>query len=168
MLVYALFDDGYYCSISTSKNTTKKHICEIDICSLNVHNIHKHIGIRKHWKHWRLSWFRYETFIYLFEFKASRQEERETMLTIRTASALDSLTQQTLGTFRRPQTALTSASSENQLVLYKSESQPFFSNSQILSTSLPEMTSFTSPVPFPIWDFYCDICEHLHSMCAPN
>ncbi len=53
-----------------------------------------------------------------------------------------------------------------------------FSNSKILSPSLQGMTSFTSPVAFLIWDFYCDISdchilpvrarEHLHSMCAPN
>ena len=53
-----------------------------------------------------LFWFRYETFINLFEFKVSQQEERETqfltMLTFRTSSALNSLTQPTRGTFRRP------------------------------------------------------------------
>ena len=46
------------------------------------------------------------------------------------------------------------------------------------SQSLPGMMSFTTPVLFLIWDFYCDICdchilplrarEHLHSICAPN
>ena len=46
-------------------------------------------------------------FIYLSEFKVFQHEERETqfltMLTVRTSSALDSLNQQTCGTFRRPQ-----------------------------------------------------------------
>ena len=27
------------------------------------------------------------------------------------------------------------------------------------SATLPGMTSFTSPDPFPIWGFYCDICD---------
>ena len=35
----------------------------------------------------------------------------------------------------------------------------FFSNSKILSPSLPGMTLFTSLVSFPIWSFYCDICD---------
>ena len=60
-----------------------------------------------------LFWFSYETFIYLFEFKVFRHEERETqfltMLTGRRSSALDSLTQQTRGTFHRPPTGLTEA-----------------------------------------------------------
>ena len=52
----------------------------------------------------------------------------------------------------------------------------FFPNPKILGSSLPGMTSFKSPVLFPIWVFYCDISdchirprarEHLHSMCAP-
>ena len=33
------------------------------------------------------------------------------------------------------------------------------------SLSLPGMTSFTSPVLFPIWVFYCDIC-HCHILPA--
>ena len=40
----------------------------------------------------------------------------------------------------------------------------FFSNSKILSPSLSGMTSSTSPVTFPIWGFYCDICDcHIRS-----
>ena len=35
----------------------------------------------------------------------------------------------------------------------------FFSNSKILSPLLPGKTSFTFPVSFPIWVFYCDICD---------
>ena len=35
----------------------------------------------------------------------------------------------------------------------------FFSNSKILRPLLPGMTSFTSPVPFSIWGFYCDIYD---------
>ena len=49
-------------------------------------------------KHWRLSWFRYETFITFLTFRSSTRGERDkifTMLTVRPASALNSLTQQT-------------------------------------------------------------------------
>ena len=35
----------------------------------------------------------------------------------------------------------------------------FFSNLKILSSSLLGMTSFTSPVLFPIWGFYCYISD---------
>ena len=34
-----------------------------------------------------------------------------------------------------------------------------FLKSQNLQPTLPSMTSFTSLVPFPIWEFYFDICE---------
>ena len=72
-------------------------------------------------------------------------------------------------------TGLASASSENRLASSKPKSQLtrsefksqlfffFFSNSEILSPSLPGMTSFTSPISFSIWGFYCDICDcHIH------
>ena len=50
---------------------------------------------------------------------------------------------------------------ENQLPSSSVESQQtfFFSNPKILSPSLPSMMSFTSPVLFSIWGFYCDICD---------
>ena len=94
----------------------------------NVHNVHTHIGIRKYSKHLTtFFWFWYDTFIYLFEFKVFRHEERETKflttLTVHTSSALNSLTQSMRGTFRRPPTGLASASSENQLAPSKSNSQ---------------------------------------------
>ena len=75
-------------------------------------------------------------------------------------------------------TGLASASSENRLSSSRHESQLcLFSNPKILSSSLPGMTSFTSPVLFTIWGFYFNISdchihprvrEHLHSMCALN
>ena len=49
-------------------------------------------------KHWRLSWFRYETYITFLTFRFSTRGERDTiftMLTVRPASALNSLIQQT-------------------------------------------------------------------------
>ena len=39
----------------------------------------------------------------------------------------------------------------NSLLLFKITKNP--------SPSLPGMTSFTSPVTFPHWSFYCDICD---------
>ena len=53
----------------------------------------------------------------------------------------------------------------------------FFKITKNPSPSLPGMTSFASPVSFPIRGFYYDICdchippcerEHLRSMCAPT
>ena len=35
----------------------------------------------------------------------------------------------------------------------------FHKSPKILSASLPDMTSFTSPIPFPILGFYYDICD---------
>ena len=40
----------------------------------------------------------------------------------------------------------------NSLLLFKITKNP--------SPSLPGMTSFTSPILFPIWGFYCDICDY--------
>ena len=93
-----------------SKNTTKIWICEIDIfirIRKTFTNVHKRRN-SKNTKHIRLSFLvQVRNFYYLFKFKVFCHEERETqfltMLTVRTSSAHDSLTQQTQGTFRRPQ-----------------------------------------------------------------
>ena len=122
-----------------------------------------------------LVWFRYKTFIYLFKFKVFRYEERETQF-------LSMLTFPSNPTMCNPH--------RKQLVwprrAPKIDFLPLDSNLNLLtvffqipkSSALPGMTSFTSPVTFPIWGFYCDISdfhicpvrtrEHLHSMCAPN
>ena len=139
------------CNIYTSKNTTKIWICEIDI------------RIRKTRNTWRLSWFRNETFIYLFEFKVFRHEGRDTQF----LSILIFPSNPTTCATPPQTTGLASASSENQLPSSSVESQLtvffFFSNPKILSPSLTGMTSFTSPVLFPIWFFYSDICDcHIH------
>ena len=64
---------------------------------------------------------------------------------------------------RTPQqtTGLASPRLESQLVLSMSKSQltAFFKITKNSSSSFPGMTSFTSPVLFPIWGFYCDICD---------
>ena len=108
-----------------------------------------------------LFWFRYETFYHLFEFKVFQHEERETQFLSMLTFPSDPTT---CGT--PPQiTGLGSTSSEKQLPSSSVESllPVFFSNSKILCPSLPGLTSFTSPVLFSIWGFYCDICDcHIH------
>ena len=47
--------------------------------------------------------------------------------------------------------SLRPSSNLNSLLFFKITKNP--------SLSLPGMTSFTSPVPFPIWGFYFDICD---------
>ena len=119
------------------------------------------------------NWFRYETFIYLFEFKVFRHEERETQF-------LSMLTFPSDPHHVRPPpqtTGLSSASSENWLASCKPKSQPtaFFQIPK--SSALPGMTSFTSPVNFLSGVFIVTLLivtsapparEHLHSMCSPN
>ena len=108
-------------------------------------NAHKHIGIRK-----TRNWFRYETFIYLFEFKVFRHEERETHNFFNKCAAhfVDP------NWSRRGET-------KNRLPSFRLKSQltAIFSNSKILSSSLPGMTSYTCPVSISIWGFYSDICD---------
>ena len=146
------------------------------------------IGIRKTRNtYYSLFWFCYETFIYLFEFKVFRHEERETqflsMLTVRTSSALDSLTQQTRSTFRRPPTGLASASSENQLASSKSKSQLTaffkFQNPQAVASG-HEVIHIPSPIfslGFLLWHLWlshpprvrvntCTQCVHLTNPCT--
>ena len=110
-------------------------------------------------------------------------EERETlnfsMLTVRPSLAFNSLTQPTHVRTSQFITGPASPRSKNKLASSKSKSQLLLllKITKNPSPSLPDMTSFTSPVTFLIWGFYCDICdchilparrEHLHSMCAPN
>ena len=132
-----------------------------------------HIGIRKTRNTLTtLIWFRYETFIYLFEFKVFRHEERETqfltMLTVRPSSALNTLTQPTRGHPVDPNwSGLAQITNRPPSSSFESQLTVFFSNLQILSPSLQGMASFTSPVLFSIWGFYCDICDcHILPACA--
>ena len=89
-----------------------------------------------------------------------RHKERErdnfSMLTVRPSSVLNSLTQPTctpqstnwpgLAQVRKIN-SLCQSPNLNSLLLFKITKNP--------SPSLPGMTSF----PFPIWGFYCDICD---------
>ena len=119
----------------------------------NVRNVHKHIGIRK-----TRNWFRYETFYYLFEFKVFRHEERERHTIFFYAdfsiwpsprAAIAANYWSGLGELRKSTYFV-----QAQILTYC-----FFSNPKILCSSLPGMTSFTSPVIFPLWGFYCDISD---------
>ena len=122
------------------------------------------------------NWFRYETFIYLFEFKVFRHEERETqfltMLTFPSDPTTCGTTLQTTG--------LASASSENQLASSKPKSQLtgfFFFKSQNPQPVASEHDVIHIPSRFLSGVFIVTSVivtsslrarEHLHSMCAPN
>ena len=136
----------------------------------------------KNTKHWRLSWFRYETFIYILEFKVFRHEEREsqflTMLTVCPSSVLNSLSEPTRGHPVDPNwSRLGELRKTPRPIKVQISTKCFFSNPKILSYSLLGMTSFTSPVSFLsgvlivtsviVTSSQC-AHEHLHSMCAPN
>ena len=116
-------------------------------------------------KHWRLSWFRYETFITFFKFRffdTRRERHNFSMLTVRRSSAPNSLTQPTRA--RMPQstnwTSLAQVRKINSLRLSSNlNSLLFFKIIKNPSPSFPGMTSFTSPVSFSIRGFYYDICD---------
>ena len=135
----------------------------IRICK-NVHNVHTHRN-PKNTKHWWLSWFKYETFIIFFKFRFLTRGERDTQfflcwLFVHRQLSTHWLNQRTRA-HRSPWldwphpgpkiNSLRPASNLNSLLLFKITKNP--------SPSLPGMTSFTSPVLFPIWFFYCDICD---------
>ena len=112
----------------------------------------------KNTKHWRLSWFRYETFITFFKFRFSTQGERGTIFTMLTVSSDP--------TNARAQPAANNWTGLAQVRKIKSlrlspnlNSQLLFKITENPSRSLPGMTSLTFPVLFPIWGFYCDICD---------
>ena len=84
------------------------------------------------------------------------------MLTVRPSSAVNSLTQPTR--VRTPQSTncpgLAQVRKINSLRLSPNLNSLFFF--KIIKNPSPSplgMTSFTSPVIFPIWGFYCDICD---------
>ena len=167
------------CNISTSKNTTKIWICEIDIF-IRIRKTFTNVHKRRNPKNTR-NWFIYEIFYYLFEVKVFRHEEREIQFL-----------QQTHGTFRRPQPVsawwppkiiflllalnlnpqLTqptrgARSAQSSLASPRSESQLLFFFKFPKSSALPRITSFTSPAKFPLWGFYYDISDcHIRLACT--
>ena len=117
-------------------------------------------------KHWRLSWFRYETFITFitFWFSTRRERERHTQFLLCWLFVQRQLStywpnkrvcipQQTTG-LASPRFESQHASSS-----LKSQLTAFFKIPKNPRLSLPGMTSFTSPVSFPIRGFYYDICD---------
>ena len=119
----------------------------------------------KNTKHWRLSWFRYETFITFFKFRFSTRRKRDTIFLCwlfvhrqlsthwpnQHACALPQFTNLSGLTQVRKINSLRLNPNLNSLFLFKITKNP--------SPSLLGMTSFTSPVSFPICGFYCDICD---------
>ena len=128
-------------------------ICEIDIGNLKTRNSR--------------NWFRYETFIHLFEFKSfSIWGERETqsfyagLLLHRQLS-----TQPTRGAH----------SAQSHLASPSSESRPSSSDAGTQQTAFSQISAHASDawrhpntlVPIPIWDFYFDLSEwHILSASA--
>ena len=123
-------------------------ICETFTC----------IGIPKHW---RLSWFRYETFITFLTFRFSTRE-RETQFLLCWQFHLTPPCMAHLVDLALPRLKNQLASSR-----FKSQLTAFFQKlPKIFGPSLPGMMSFTSPVPFPIRGFYYDIFDCHMNTCA--
>ena len=112
------------------------------------------------------NWFRYEIFIYLFEFKAfrhdwdERERERERERNNFLLCWLFHLTPPCAAPAANNLSGLGKLRKSTSFVQAQISTLCFFSNPQILSSSLPGVTSFTSPVSFPIWGLYCDICDY--------
>ena len=106
-------------------------------------------------KTWRLSWFRYETFITFLTFRFSTRGERDTH-NFYYADCSSRVSSQHTDPTNAPaprSKQLDSSRAISQLTFF------FFKITKTPSLSLPGMTSFTSPVLFPIWCFYYDICD---------
>ena len=112
-------------------------------------------------KHWRLSWYRYETFITFLKFRFSTREERDTIflywlfvhrqLSTHWLNQRDARVPQSTNSLVSPRSekinSLCLSPNLNSLLLFKITKNP--------NSSLPGVTSFTSPVLYPIWSFYC-------------
>ena len=154
-------------------------------CSWNVHTRRN----PKNTKQWRLSWFRYETFITFFKFRffdTRRERQIFSMLTVRPSSALTSLTQPTRA--RTPQSTLhwprpgpknqlVSSNSKSQLTLFiqnLEESQPIASGHDLIYIPNPIFY-----LGFLLWDLWlslpprtrvntCTQCVHLTNPCTKS
>ena len=124
--------------------------------NIRIHETFTCIGIPKHW---RLSWFKYETFITFFKFRLSTRGERDTIFTMPTVPSKPT----TRGASRRPQVAWLHLAehrkSTRSVQLQISTHCFFFKIPKNPSPLLLGMTSSTSPVLFPIRGFYYDICD---------
>ena len=127
-------------------------------------------------KHWRLSWFRYETFITFLTFRFSTRGERDTIFTMLTVPS----NPKTHGCSRRPQLAWPRRAPKNNSPRLSSNlnslTQPTHvysaannwtrldSNLNKLLFSKYPAQGFRAwrhhiPSPFPIRGFYYDICD---------
>ena len=125
-------------------------ICEIDIMFINIY---------RNPKTW--NWFRYETFIHLFEFKGfSTCGERDTIFLCWWLLHRQPSNQPMLGA-RSAQICLASPSSEISTLPFggSNSTNCYFSNPQILSLCFWYMTSFPTPEFISYLGFYFDICE---------
>ena len=111
----------------------------------------------KNTKHWRLSWSRYETFITFFKFRFSTWGERETQFFYADYSSIVS-SQFTDSTNARAHstvhnwTGLTQVQKSTCFVELQISTHCFYSKSlRIPAHHIPSL--------FPIWGFYCDICD---------
>ena len=142
-------------------NIAMRRICEIYICSYNVHTYRNPRNKRNTDDSLGSGTKHLLPFKFKF-FDTWRERHNFSMLTVRPSSALNSLTQ--------PMRVRTSQSTNwtglaqvrkinslrlspnlNSLLLFKITKNP--------SPSLPGMMSFTSPALFTILVFYCDICD---------
>ena len=127
-------------------------MCETDIGNLKIQNSR--------------NWFRYETFIHLFEFKSfSTWGERDTIFLCWLLLHHQLSTQPTHG----------ARSAQSHLASPSSESQPSSSEAGTQLTAFSQISAHTSGagrhpntlVSIPIWDFYFDISEwHILSACV--
>ena len=107
------------------------------------------------------NWFRYETFITLLSLRFfDMRRERHNFFNKRAAHFVDP-------NWSGLENRLHSSRLESQLFRSEFKSQQFFFFQIPKSSALPSMTSFTSPVPFTIWGFYCDISDcHICPACT--
>ena len=125
----------------------------------NRHNVHKmFINIYRNPK--TRNWFRYETFIHLFELKGfSTRGERDTIFLCWLLLHRQLSTQPTRSA-RSAQSRLALPRSESTFFFPgRNSTLSFFSNPQILSPRVRCMTSFTPPGLISYLGFYFDICE---------
>ena len=94
-----------------------------------------------------------------------RHEERErhnfSMLTVRPSSAFNSLTQPTRAALCSLQTALASTRSEKstRFVQLQISNHGFYSKALRIPAHRFRAWRHSHPQTFPIWGFYCDICD---------
>ena len=133
----------------------------------NRHNVHKmFINIYRNLK--TRNWFRYETFIHLFEFKGFRHEERETQSFYADCFYIVSsqLNQRAAPVAHKFVWPLPDLNLDSLSFGGRNSTHWLFSNLKILSTHFRAWRHLHPLVAFSIWGFYFDICER-HILPAP-